>query len=332
MKKNYRKILVIQTAFIGDVILATAVIEKLHSFYPDAEIFILVKKGYESLFAGHPFLADTWVWEKGKYKYRNLWQTLQKIRIERFDLLINLHRFASSGFLMAFSGAREKYCFRKNPFWWLASRSFPHKFQKNLHEVERNHQLIAKLTDEKPAFPRLYPTATDYESIKPYLTDNYICIAPASVWATKQFPAHKWVEFIRMLFPSEINIYLLGAKQDSKLCERIIAESRYPFIQNLAGKLSLLQSAALMKTAKMNYVNDSAPLHLASAVNAPVCAIFCSTIPDFGFFPLAEKSYIVETSQKLRCRPCGLHGYKACPQEHFACGETIAVENLVEIL
>jgi len=80
----------------------------------------------------------------------------------------------------------------------------------------------------------------------------------------------------------------------------------------------------------MNFVNDSSPLHLANALNAPVTAIFCSTVADFGFFPIGKNSFLVETSEKLACRPCGLHGKKTCPQGHFACGKNIEIEKLVE--
>jgi heptosyltransferase-2 len=87
-----------------------------------------------------------------------------------------------------------------------------------------------------------------------------------------------------------------------------------------------------MKDAAMNYANDSAPLHFASAMNAPVTAIYCSTVPSFGFTPLSDKSFIVETDQKLTCRPCGLHGRKACPLGHFNCAHTIRTEQLLNTL
>ncbi len=97
---------------------------------------------------------------------------------------------------------------------------------------------------------------------------------------------------------------------------------------NLCGKLNILQSAALIRNAKMNYVNDSAPMHIASAMNAPTTAIFCSTIPDFGFGPIASNARIIETKEKLSCRPCGLHGLKRCPEKHFKCSYNIDIENL----
>ena len=75
----------------------------------------------------------------------------------------------------------------------------------------------------------------------------------------------------------------------------------------------------------MNYVNDSAPLHIASAMNAPVTAYFCSTLPSFGFGPLSDNANVIQTKQTLECRPCGLHGKRKCPQQHFNCGHQIEV-------
>lgn len=329
MKKNYSKILIIQTAFIGDVILATAVLEKLKSYYPNAEYSFLVRKGNETLLKNHPFLHQVLVWDKTQSKYSNFLKLLKHIRQNKFDLLVNLHRFASSGLLMAFSNAKEKVCFDKNPFSFLASKKLPHLLEKGVHEIDRNQSLIAHITDSEPARPRLYPNPEDIESITKLLETEYICIAPASVWQTKQVPSHKWVALIRAL-PEGKKVYLLGAKLDFDLCQEILEASGRASVYNLAGKIGLLASAALMQKAKMNYVNDSAPLHLASAMNAPVCAVYCSTSPDFGFYPTSDYAKVVETSQKLSCRPCGLHGYKKCPKGHFACGESIEVETLIE--
>ncbi len=326
------KFLVIQTAFIGDVVLATALIEKFHQHYPAAEIDFLVRKGNEGLLRGHPYLRELLVWDKTKNKFGNLRRLLGRIRGKKYYAVINVQRFAATGLLTVFSGAKEKIGFDKNPFSYLFSKKIPHLLgskENPVHEVDRNQLLIKHLTDSKPARPRLYPCAEDYEKIKPYQALPYICIAPASVWFTKQYPKEKWVDFINQL-PGDLHICLLGAASDRELCDEIILSSRNPaLIANLCGKLSFLESAAIMQNALMNYVNDSAPLHFASAVNAPVTAIYCSTVPSFGFGPLSDKSFVVETRQELSCRPCGLHGYKACPLKHFACALTISDEQLL---
>src|SRR2546430_2979782 len=103
------------------------------------------------------------------------------------------------------------------------------------------------------------------------------------------------------------------------MAEEIRTVSAHGSVMNLCGKLSFLQSAALMKETAMNYVNDSAPMHFASSVNAPVTAVYCSTLPSFGFGPLSDKRFIVEVQEPLSCRPCGLHCPPACPLGPFQC-------------
>lgn len=329
--KKLEKVLIIQTAFIGDVILATAVIEKIHQYYPETKIDFLLRKGNEALFADHPFINKVMVWDKKSSKYSNLIKIGQAIRKQRYDLLVNLQRFASTGLLTALSNATFKAGFNKNPFSFFFDEKISHEIGNGQHEVERNLLLISKITDNHFIRPKLYPSKEDYKVVNQYKGTSYICIAPTSVWFTKQFPEEKWIEFInKTTFKGAI--YLLGAPSDHAACEAIKAASRHPHVINLAGKLSLLASAALMKDAVLNYVNDSAPLHLASAVNAKTCAVFCSTVPAFGFYPLADFAEIVEILTPLSCRPCGLHGYKACPLGHFKCAHEISVHQLLTVL
>lgn len=298
--------------------------------FPDASLDFLLRKGNESLFSGHPYLNRVLIWDKKTNKNRNLVKVIKEVRKTKYDKVINLQRFASSGLITFFSGAKEKIGFDKNPFSFCYTRKIKHIIGDGRHEVERNLELIASFADNHFVKPRLYPTAADFERVNDYKLAPYLCIAPASVWFTKQFPFHKWVEFLNTV--SGYAIYLIGAPSDVDLCNQIITSSVNKNIVNLAGKLSFLQSAALMKDALMNYCNDSAPLHIVSSVNAPATAVFCSTIPAFGFGPLSSESFIVEIKEKLDCRPCGLHGYKACPLKHFKCAEMINVEQLVETL
>jgi ADP-heptose:LPS heptosyltransferase len=344
MKKNFQKILIIQTAFIGDVILATSLIEKMHQYYPDADLHFLLRKGNESILQNHPHLQKIYIWDKQKDKYKNLWKILRQVRKQSYDLVIDVQRFATMGLFAGFSKAKEIVCFDKNPFSWLATHQVKHLIQAGIHEVQRNHTLIENYTDKNWVLPKIYPQKTDYEQVVIYQTQPYICIAPTSVWFTKQFPKEKWIDFLKTI-PAKYNVFLLGAKTDFQNCEEMIQKSmesdkandenqkfQNKSVQNLAGKLTLLQSAALMQSAEMNYVNDSAPLHLCSATNAPTCAIFCSTVPEFGFYPLSEKAFVIETLEKLPCRPCGLHGKSECPEKHFKCAKTIDNQRLIEVL
>lgn len=325
------KFLIIQTAFIGDVILATAVAEKLHHRYPDAQIDFVVRKGNESLLDNHPFIKTVFAWDKKNGKIKNLLSITKQVRANKYDGILNMHRFASSGIIVGFSGAKEKIGFDKNPLSFFFTKTIKHDIGTGIHEVERNQLLIEHLTDKKSAKPKLYPTAANFESVKKYKTASFVCLAPSSVWFTKQYPKEKWIELCDQL-PKELTIYLLGAPGDTKACEEIKSNSKNQNIVNLAGKLNFLESAALMKDATMNYVNDSAPMHMASAMNANTTAIYCSTIPAFGFGPLSDNSKIVETKLTLECRPCGVHGHKACPEGHFKCGFSIETSELLNRL
>jgi heptosyltransferase-2 len=318
--------LIIQTAFIGDVVLATALVEKLHLHYPEARIDFLLRKGNEGLLTDHPLIGELLVWDKKGGKYSGLFRIWKKIRANKYDHVINIQRFAATGIITAFSGAGETVGFDKNPFSMFFSRKVKHVIStvtRPLHEVDRNQALIAHLTDDRAGKPALYPSGRDFEKVANYKVAPYVCIAPASVWFTKQFPQDKWVSLIDEI-DANLNIFLLGAPADAALGEEIKGTcSTSSRISNLCGKLSLLQSAALQKDALRNLVNDSAPMHFASAMNAPVTAIYCSTIPAFGYGPLSDTRAVVETLESLPCKPCGLHGHAACPEGHFKCAYTI---------
>lgn len=324
------RILIIQTAFIGDVILATSLIERVHQSFPSASIDFVLRKGNEGLFAGHPFLRRTIIWDKKQGKYTSLFLIIKEIRKERYDCVINLQRFLSTGLLTVFSGGKKTIGFDKNPLSLLFSKRYPHVIDTtkgSVHEIDRNLSLLSGLVNiEGRTLPKLYPRPEDFEKVR--TSGKYITISPASVWFTKQYPLDKWMKVTNLANP-EYTVFLLGGKSDLETCQWIKERSTHKHIEIMAGKLSFLESAALMKGAVRNYVNDSAPLHIASAVNAPVTAVFCSTVPAFGFGPLSSDSKIAEIEGKLYCRPCGLHGYKACPESHFKCSE-IAPEKVLK--
>jgi heptosyltransferase-2 len=306
----------------------------LHQHFPDAQIDFLLRKGNESLLEGHPYLNEVLILDKKKRSLYNLWDIVRLVREKKYDKVINVQRFASSGIITAFSGAKEKIGFDKNPFSFLFTKKVKHIISDGSvakHEAERNNDLIKDFTDISIVKPVLYPSPADDMSLKDYKTTSYITVSPTSVWFTKQYPMEKWVDFLNKV-PSSYVVYMLGAPEDADLAGKIVSCSSHKKIINLCGKLSFLKSAALMKNAVMNYVNDSAPMHIASAMNAPVTAIYCSTLPHFGFGPLSDKSYVVETEEKLSCRPCGLHGKKSCPLKHFNCAYTIKDEQLLQTL
>ncbi|MCX7726276.1 MAG: glycosyltransferase family 9 protein [Chitinispirillaceae bacterium] len=329
-QENNLSFLIIQTAFLGDTILATAVIEKLALSFKKPVIDILIRKGNKEIFENNPHIRNIFIWDKQNKKYRQLFQLVNKIRGKRYNFCINLQRYWTTALITLLSGAEKKIGFSTNPLSIFFNQRYEHKLEPTkgiTHEVDLYLKLLNSITSQSSrVMPRIYPSDKDYESVK--IEIPYITIAPASVWFTKQYPEERWVEVINLI-NRKIRVCLIGSKEDKELCERIKTKTLHKEVINYAGQLSILQAAALMKNSLMNYVNDSAPLHIASAVDAPVTAIFCSTVPRFGFGPLSRESRIVEPLERLSCRPCGIHGRKRCPLTHFRCAE-IPPEDIIE--
>ncbi|MEY3676110.1 MAG: hypothetical protein RJB67_600, partial [Bacteroidota bacterium] len=209
------RILVIQTAFIGDVVLATALLQNLHAAYPSAKIDILVRGGAQELFTEHPYINEVHVWDKKKNKYQHLFQIIQTIRRIKYDVVINVQRYLATGIITVLSGAKKTIGFDKNPLSFLFSETVKHQFgaaadaaggaakqvaapqnsnSASLHETARNHALLASLTTAPVAKPVLYPSAAHFAAIQKYQSAPYICMSPGSVWETKKMPAKNWID------------------------------------------------------------------------------------------------------------------------------------------
>ncbi len=315
-----QKFLLIQTAFLGDVILATPVISELKRVYPLAQIDVLVRKGNETLLENNPNIHKTFTFNKNQGKWKEIVRLIKTFRTNKYDEVINLHRFGSSGLITVLSKAKRKTGFKKNPFSFLYSLKIPHKIGDGTHEVTRNLSCIAHHSKAEIIKPTLFPSENDFLFINEFVKEKYYVFAPASVWFTKQLPEKKWIELAK-IYAEKGKVYFIGAPSDVEFCERIVSTVHHTNCINLAGKFTLLQSSALMKNAERVFVNDSGPMHMASAMNAKTTAFFCATVPSFGFGPLSDDSEIRETKDTLNCRPCGLHGGKSCPEKHFKCGE-----------
>ena len=317
------KVLIIQTAFLGDAVLITSLLEKIRIESPQTEIHLLVRKGNESIFQAytHPCLERVWSYDKSNK--RASWLDLRtNLKLESFDKVFVVQRFFGMGLLSLMIGAKQVFGFIKNPLSWFFTKAYPHPFGNGIHEVERNTALLSNWLGEKVFKPFLNPVKV------PIPAKNYICISPGSVWETKRLPIQKWIDFIHLL-PRDQAVVLMGSPNEKHLSDEIEHACLGWPIFNETGKHALLASTSIFAQSKGNFVNDSGPMHLSSAVNVPTVALFCSTIPDFGFGPLADQSQVIEVSEKLDCRPCGDHGKKNCPLGHYACGNHISTQKML---
>ncbi len=323
-----KKYLIIQTASLGDVILSLSLAESIYEFSKVVEIDYVVKPEYAILFKNHLFIKNVYFFDRKLNKFKEVFRLLKLIRSMDYDAVFCVQRFFTAGLLTAFSKANIRSGFKKNPFSFLFTHSSEHSLN-GLHEIERNHNLLACIGINNMELPKLYCSPENFDTIAKYQNSEYVTIAPASLWKTKQFPEEKWVEFINKV-SENISVYITGGVEDIALGEKIVTLTSKKNCFNLCGKLNIMESAALMKGALMNYMNDSAPIHIASAVNANTTAVFCSTIPKFGFRPLSSNSKIVETDASLKCRPCGIHGRARCPEQHFNCAYSIDIQKFID--
>lgn len=338
-----QKILIIQTAFIGDVILATSLLDLAKHQFPNAQIDFLLRNGNEGILKDHPSVSKVWVWNKKTQKFLNLIKLAFAIRAQKYDAVLNIQRFFNSGLITALSGSPLRIGFKQNPlsifFNRIVDHQIPHKTSKGfLHEVQRNALLFKELQkgwqmqSAQNLRPSLYPTKEDFKKVEAYTSQiqlPYLVLAPASVWFTKQWAKEKWIELTKTV-SKDYHLFFIGAPSDKELCQEIIGPNLN--CTNLCGELNLVQSAALMKSAKRVLANDSAPLHLASAINARITTLFCSTIPEFGYTPISDDCKIVTRNPRLECTPCGLHGKKACPLGHFKCALDIEIQSVIETI
>jgi heptosyltransferase-2 len=235
-----------------------------------------------------------------------------------------------SGALAAVSGVRERIGFSTSAGRHFYTVRVP--YIENTHHAAR---LLALATrdperDLPPASlrPRLYPGPTERAAVDQVLDgapadEPLIALAPGSVWATKRWPY--FADLARRLH-NVARVVVVGAEADRPLAQEIVVATNGNAI-DATGRLSLLASADLIGRTSLLVTNDSAPLHLASAMNTPTIAVFGPTVPEFGFGPLADSSNVVG-HEGLACRPCDRHGPQKCPLGHWRCMREISSEQV----
>ena len=207
-------------------------------------------------------------------------------------------------------------------------------FREDLHHAARL-LMLARPNGREPTVgelrPSLYPGDVERGAVDALLGSNgvaggdiLVALAPGSVWATKRWPYY--TELAQQL-ADVARIIIVGGIDDGELARAIVAA--VPRAVDATGHLSLLASAELIRRASVIVTNDSAPMHLASAMQTPTVAIFGPTVPAFGFGPLSPKAIVVG-HPSLPCRPCDRHGPQKCPLGHWRCMLELAPTAIAE--
>ncbi len=330
------KILIIQTAFLGDAVLTLPMIQKLKEKFPNSAVTVLCIPSTKELFTLSQSVDNLIVYDK-KGEQKSLLDFIRlifKIRREKFSFVYSPHRSLRSTLIMFFSGAGSTTGFDISSMSFVFKQKI--KYVKEKHETARNLDMIRYDTslDNWRVLPVVKideKAAERANSILNQITNRKLAlVAPGSVWDTKIYPKDNLLEIIKYLIGKNYHVALIGGTDDQKICEEI--ESRFDGgIISFAGKLSLSESIALLRKGSLLITNDSAPTHLGMIADIKVLTIYCSTVPEFGFFPYNSKSRYVSLSG-LECKPCGIHGHKRCPIKTFECGNNLLPEKVISVL
>jgi heptosyltransferase-2 len=327
--------LVIQTSFLGDVILTTPLIAELAK---RGTVDILVTPTGAAALANNPDIRSVIRYDKrGTYgSAMGLWQTIREIRARRpYDAAYLAQGSFRSGLIAMMTRATERVGFASSTGRVLYTKQLPYRPER--HHAERLWSLAMSECADPPSRdqirPRLYPSDGDRGQIDALLrqsgsTDEpFVALAPGSAWGTKRWPY--FPELAKRLV-DDYRIAVVGSKADFELAAQIMNGLPPERVINGIG-LPLLTSAELIGRARSIVTNDSAPQHLASAMGTPTLTIFGPTVPEFGFGPIAER-HAVAGHESLSCRPCHRHGPQRCPLGHWRCMRELTPDYVSSLL
>jgi heptosyltransferase-2 len=334
-----KRLLVFQTAFLGDVILTLPMIQTLKRHFPSALIDVVTTPQAAPLLR-HPAISSVIVYDKRKSQkgLNGIASISRYLRSQKYDAAIVPHRSFRSAVVVALSGipVRIGFSTASGKYFYTAIVGY----EKNRHEIERNMMLLSPLhiPSDRKELPSLFPSDSDIRAVDKFLFQreilkehSMVAIAPGSVWNTKRWLAERYAALSLMLARSGQQVFVIGGETDRELGAAIREAAKHKNVHDVTGTLTLLESAELIRRCKVLVTNDSAPLHIGVAMKIPVAAIFGATVPEFGFAPYGENDIVVET-KGLRCRPCAIHGGDVCPIGTFECMKAIEAQTVFDTI
>ena len=316
--------LVIQTAFLGDVVLTIPLLQALAAEHGPVDV--VTTPGAAALIETHPSVRRVIRWDKHGKNGPGAWGLGKALKAEGYTRVYLPHRSLRSALIATLTGAPERIGFSDAP---LLSRLL-YTATRPRHQEQHESVRLLSLSGGPPAAKadsdwRMTLTAADAAAADTWmrangLTPGFIAMAPGSIWGTKRWPYYP--ELAALL---DRPIVVIGGPEDAALGDLIVAASSKA--KSAVGQLSLRQSAALIQQAALLVTNDSAPLHLATAVGTPILAIFGPTVPAFGYGPIRPGDRVAELA--MACRPCSLHGPQVCPLGHHKCMKDQSPERIL---
>lgn len=330
-----RRILIVQTSYLGDTILSTPLIASLHQLYPGAELWMMTTPSGAELVQGDPLVHGVIVFDKRSRDegFAGLLRMSRRLRRMAFDRVYALQRSYRTALMLRLSGIRHRTGFRNAKLSFLYHARRPR--HPDRHDVHRN---LSLLTGEAPpaAFEtaiRLFPPPIDRiaSDLAGYIQHRtpYVLLVPGSAWETKRWHWKHFRTVADHLLDQGYHVILIGAAADKALNRRVA--SGRPII-DLTGRTSVAEAMTMVQHAAGIVCNDSMALHLASAFRKPCVAIFCATSPALGFGPWQNPNAVVVELENLPCKPCARHGGRHCPTGTRACMDDLSPEPILAAL
>lgn len=313
-----KKILIIRFSSIGDIVLTTPVIRCLKNQL-GAEIHFLTKRQFLPLLEANPYLSKIFTIEK------KVAEVLPDLKKERYDAVVDLHKNLRS-WQVRLALKKRVYSFDKLNFEKWLIVNFKINRLPNIHIVDRYLNAVKVLGVKNDGKGLDYFIPKDYRHLTPKINTElntfrppFIAFAIGAAHQTKRLPLEKSIEICKK---ANLPVLLLGGKKEEQEGETI-AHSVGPQVINLCGKLTLHESAQIIKTAEKVIVHDTGMMHIAAAFQKEIVVVWGNTIPSFGMAPYfgsspkgRETRFEIEG---LPCRPCSKIGFGQCPKGHFAC-------------
>ncbi|MFV0593700.1 MAG: glycosyltransferase family 9 protein [Draconibacterium sp.] len=307
------KFLVIRFSSIGDIVLTSPVVRGLKQQVEEAEIHFVTKEKHAGLLLSNPNI------DKVHLLGENINDLLLKLEHENFDYIIDLHQNLRSNrikrSLNAPSFSVDKLNFQK---WLMVQFKINRLPQRHIVDRYLATTSVFDVKDDGEGLDYFIPEdeVFNLEDLPETFRNGYVAFVIAGTFATKQLPLNKVVEICRNIsYP----VILLGGKCEKETGEKILSQTNGNVL-NYAGKISLNQSASLVRDANIVLSNDTGLMHIAAAFKKKILSFWGNTISEFGMVPYRTNNASLQLEVKdLKCRPCSKLGYQKCPKKHFKC-------------
>lgn len=334
---EYKKILLVQTAFPGDIVLTTPFIKALKNLFPESYLTVITTPAGSVLLKGIKAIDSLIAYDKrGSDKgVLKLFALMRRLRKEDFDLCISPHLSARTALMIGATKAPIRIAYNEASLSFLYNRTVARDM--NLHEVERILSLLEPLGVDTKGLDKTPSLEISAGSIRKgeqlFLGagispgERVIAVAPGSVWGTKRWSPEGYASLIDSLLAQyKAKVILVGSDAERETGDMILSHVHKKPV-DLVGKTNLSELIAVLDRCVLLIGNDSAPGHIAAARSVPVVSIFGPTAPSFGYAPYGKNVQIVE--KDIPCRPCHHHGPMNCPEGHFRCMRELTVDDVM---